>query len=345
MTVRPLIALALSLLVLGGLAACGEKPEPAGSGAAQRLQPYRVMLDYLPNADHAPLYAARQEGEYAKAGLDVTLQAPPDPSAPLKLLQAGRADVAISYEPELLLARDQGAEDLVSAGALVQVPLTSLMALPASRIHTAADLAGKRVGTAGIPYQTAYLKTILRHANVNPDSVTETDVGFNLVPALLSRRVDATLGAFWNYEGVDLRRRGKRPVILRMDQLGVPTYAELVFVVRKEALDEDGASKLRRFLQATAAGLRDLQARPSIGADALVAADKGLDRGLQEASIRATLPAFRPANAKQPFGYQDPANWARYEIWMRKNGLLKRQLSAPPLTNEFLPGQAIASSR
>jgi putative hydroxymethylpyrimidine transport system substrate-binding protein len=344
MTARPLIALVLSALGLAGLAACGEKPEPAGAGATRERDAFTVLLDYLPNADHAPLYAAQAAGKYAEAGLDVRLQAPPDPSAPLKLLRAGRADLAISYEPEVLLARDQGAEDLVSVGALVQVPLTSVMALPDSGIRAAADLAGKRVGTAGIPYQSAYLRTILRRAKVAPGSVKETSVGFNLIPALLSKRVDATLGAFWNIEGVDLRRRGRRPVVLRMEQLGVPTYAELVFVARKEALDEAGASKLRRFLEATAAGLRDLRARPGLGTDALLAADKSLDRGLQDAAIRATLPVFRPPGSR-PFGYQDPADWARYEIWMRDNGLLKRQLSAPPLTNEFLPGEAIASSR
>jgi putative hydroxymethylpyrimidine transport system substrate-binding protein len=344
MTARLLIALVLSLLALGGLAACGEKPEPGASASGARRDPFTVMLDYLPNADHAPLYAAQARGEYARAGLDVRLQAPPDPSAPLKLLRAGRADVAISYEPELLLARDRGAEDLVSVGALVQKPLTSLMALPRSGIRSAADLAGKRVATAGLPYQDSYYFTILKHAHVNPMDVAPVDVGFNLVPALLSGRVDATIGAFWNVEGVDLRRRGKRPVILRMDQLGVPTYDELVFVVRKQSLDEDGASRLRRFLQATAAGLRDLQARPAVGADALGAADKDLDRDLLLAQIRATLPAFAPQR-NRPFGYQDPAAWARYEIWLRRDGQLKRQLAAPPLTNEFLPGEAVASSR
>ena len=95
-----------------------------------RQEPFTVMLDYFPNADHAGIYAAQAAGLYAKAGLDVKLQPPPDPSAPLKLLRAGRADLAISYEPELLLARDAGAENLVAVGALVQMPLTSLMALP-----------------------------------------------------------------------------------------------------------------------------------------------------------------------------------------------------------------------
>ena len=150
------------------VAGCGEKAEPTGNAPAAQ-EPFTVMLDYVPNADHAGhLRRPGRPGLYAKAGLDVKLQPPPDPSAPLKLLRAGQADLAISYEPELLLARDAGADDLVAVGALVQTPLTSLMALPAAGVKTPKDLAGKRVGTAGIPYQSAYLKTILEKAGVDP---------------------------------------------------------------------------------------------------------------------------------------------------------------------------------
>ena len=304
-----------------------------------------MMLDYFPNADHAGIYAAQAAGLYAKAGLDVKLQAPPDPSAPLKLLRAGRADVAISYEPELLLARDAGAENLIGVGALVQVPLTSLMALPAAGVKTPADLAGKRVGTAGIPYQSAYLKTILEKAGVDPGSVKETNVGFNLVPTMLSKKVDATLGAFWNYEGTDLERRNRKPVILRMETLGVPTYNELILVARREALDAAGASRLRRFISATAAGHRLLRDDPATGVDALLEADKGLDRELQTAVVEKTLPVFFPKDAEKPWGWQEPVEWAAYERWMRANGLLKRAPSeAPPLTNEFLPGEGLGAS-
>jgi putative hydroxymethylpyrimidine transport system substrate-binding protein len=333
---KTLIAAVLAL----ALAGCGEKAEPTGSAPA-RLEPFTVMLDYFPNADHAGIFAAKEAGLYEKAGLDVKIQTPPDPSAPLKLLRAGKADVAISYEPELLLARDAGADTLVAVGALVQVPLTSLMALPASGIRTAKDLAGKRVGTAGIPYQSAYLQTIAKTAGVEPK---ETNVGFNLVPALLGKKVDAVLGAFWNYEGVDLERRGRKPVILRMENLGVPTYNELILVARRESLDEAGASRLRRFITATAAGHRLVRDNPTAGVDALLKADKGLDRGLQEAAIKATTPAFFP-KADQPWGWMEPVDWANYERWMRANRLLKRPPSeAPPLTNEFLPGEGLGSS-
>jgi len=333
-----------AVLLAAALTGCGEKAEPTGSTPA-RQEPFTVMLDYFPNADHAGIFAAKEAGLYEKAGLDVEIQTPPDPSAPLKLLRAGKADVAISYEPELLLARDAGADTLVAVGALVQVPLTSVMALPAARVKSARDLAGKRVGTSGIPYQSAYLKTILEQAGVDAGSVKETNVGFNLVPAMLGKKVDATLGAFWNYEGVDLARRGRKPVILRMENLGVPAYNELILAARRESLDEAGASRLRRFLTATAAGHRLVRDDPAVGVDALLKADPGLDRGLQEAAVKATLPVFFPQRADQPWGWMEPVDWANYERWMRANDLLKRPPSeAPPLTNEFLPGEGLGAS-
>jgi putative hydroxymethylpyrimidine transport system substrate-binding protein len=328
--------LALTLLVAG----CGAKDETAAAGAG-KTEPFTVMLDYFPNADHAGIYAAQASGEYERAGLDVKIVAPPDAALPLKLLEAGRADLAISYEPEVLLARDQGA-DIVSVGALVQKPLTSLMSLGDHAISDPKQLAGKRVGTSGIPYQSAYLRTILDKAGVDPGSVKETNVGFKLTQAMLSKKVDATLGAFWNYEGVDLQRRGKKPTILKMEDLGVPTYNELVFVSRRDTLDEDGASRLRRFLQATARGHELLKRDPNAGVDALLEADGGLDRGLQTAAVRATLPVFFPRDARRPFGFQDPAEWNAYEQWMRANDLLTQpQGKRAPLTNEFLPGEGL----
>ena len=210
----------------------------------------------------------------------------------------------------------------MSVGALVQKPLTTLMSL--KDITRPEDLAGKRVGTAGLPYQSAYLKTILAKAGVDPETVKETNVGFNLVPAMLSDKVDATLGAFWNYEGEDLKRRGRNPKILRMEKLGVPTYDELIMVARRKDLDEDFSSKLRRFLRATARGHQRLRANPETGVDALLKVDPGpraraADRGRQRHAAR-----LLPEDKDKPFGWQEPAEWDAYGDWMFESELLKQ---------------------
>jgi len=331
----PLLALLLLVAIMG--AACGEKEERTG---APEAEPFDLVLDYFPNADHAGIYAAQAAGEFRKAGLDVRIRVPSDPAAPLKLLAAGRADLAISYQPEVLLARDRGLQ-VVSVGAIVQQPLTSIVALGAARIRSVRDLEGKRVGTAGIPYQSAYLRTILQRAGVNPASVQEINVGFNLVPAMLSRRVDATLGSFWNYEGVQLQLQRRDPTIIRVDDVGVPTYNELVLTARRSDL-QDGGSRIRRFLRAVAAGHEAVRRDPAAAAGALVRANRDLDRRLQEASIRATLPVFFPRDRSRPFGFQDRREWVAYGEWMLRNRLIRRPADAArAFSNEFLPGQGV----
>jgi putative hydroxymethylpyrimidine transport system substrate-binding protein len=320
------------------LAACGTKQDAI---SASHTKPFTVMLDFFPNADHAALYSAIAHGDFRAVGLQVSPQTPAEPAEPLKLLAAGRVDMAISYEPELLLARDQGLK-LVSIGALVQRPLTSIIALPGKGVRSVADLAGKRVGTAGIAYQTAELQTALQAAGVRPASVHEVNVGFNLIPAMLSGRVDATLGGFWNYEAIQLRLGHHNPVVIPVDRAGVPAYDELVLVVREQQARSDGQD-LRAFLQALTRGEREVRAEPAAAAKLVVKANPTLESKLQLESIRQTLAATQPAEASKPFGWQDPAAWASFANWMFSHRLISHQPNTglPPFSNEFLPGQGI----
>jgi putative hydroxymethylpyrimidine transport system substrate-binding protein len=336
--IRRVLPAVLAVLLVLGLAACGERKEPAaGARSTERVD---LELDFFPNADHAGLYTAIGSGEFATAGLDVRPRQPPDPAAPLKLVAAGRADLAISYEPELLLARAKGAK-LVSIGALVQTPLTSLISIGSKAITKPAELAGKTVGTAGIPYQDAYLKTILRQAGVDASRVKSVNAGFDLVRPLIAKKVDAVLGAFWNVEGVLLAADKRDPKILRMEQIGVPTYNELVIVAREQDVQKRGAL-LRRFMRALALGHTALRANSAPAVAALVKANPDLDEKLQRAQVKATLPVFFPAKASRPFGYQDPGAWRRYTRWMVDNKLIPNTPSANrAFTNEFLPGEGI----
>ncbi len=329
---------ALLAVLAVGLAGCGEKknmlsPSP---GTAQSLT---VMLDWFPNADHVGIYQALANGDFAQAGLDVHVQVPSDPSLPLKLLAAGKVDVAISYEPEVLLARQQG-EQIVSVGAIVQKPLTSIVSLASKHITTPAQLRGKRVGDAGIPYQHAYLTTILQHAGVPVSSVKEINVGDDLVPALLSGKIDAVLGAYWNYEAIQLAQMHKRTNVIRMDQVGVPSYNELVVVVRANTIINH-PDVIRRFVQALARGYESARADPSGAVQNLVKASPGLDPKLQLASVKATLPVFFPAGS-HPWGWQDPSQWNAYGQWMLSHHLISNpEVLIGASTNELLAGQGV----
>jgi putative hydroxymethylpyrimidine transport system substrate-binding protein len=328
----------LALLTLA-LSACGEKKESLTSSSGQ-TQSLTLMLDWFPNADHVGIYQALANGDFEKAGLNVHIQVPSDPALPLRLLEAGKTDVAISYEPELLLARNKG-EPLVSVAAVVQQPLTSIVSIGSKHIKTASQLRGKRVGDAGIPYQHAYLTTILSHARVPTNSVNEVNVGSSLVPAMLSGRVDATIGAFWNYEAIQLARMHKHPTVIRMEQVGVPTYDELVVVARKSTV-VNHPDEIRRFVQALARGYQAVRRDPRTAVNNLVRANPGLDPSFQLASVKATLPAFFPSNPSDPWGWQSASQWNALGQWMLNQHLISNPNAvADASTNELLAGQGL----
>jgi putative hydroxymethylpyrimidine transport system substrate-binding protein len=314
---RAVFAVAAALAV--ALAGCGG----GGSGSADRR--LNLMLDFFPNADHAGIYAAEAGGHFRDEGLDVRIRTPSDPSVPLKLLAARKADLAVSYEPEVLRARDKGLP-VVAVAALVRVPLTSIVSLPRAGIRTPADLRGKTVGTAGIDYQSAYLQAIA------PPGVKERNVGFDLVPALVSGKVDAVLGAYWNYEAIQLRQKGRAPRVIRIEHAGVPTYDELV-IAANESDVRDHPDRIRKFLAALAKGTQDLAKHPG---DALLAANHDLDPKLQRASVKATLPYFVPSKG-DPYGYMDPGEWGSFTTFMHSHGLLKLTAPDGAFTNALLP--------
>jgi len=330
----PEIALAIALLALAfGLAACGEKSEDE----AAEPQPFGLTLDFYPNPDHAGIYMAERLGYFEEAGLDVSIDAPADPTVPMKLVAAGKTDLAISYEPEVVLANEQGL-DVIAIGALVNQPLTSMIWLRKSGIKGVADLRGKTIATAGIPYQDAFLATILGRAKLTPEDVKTVNVGFGLLPALVGGSAEAMLGGFRNVEGVDLRLRGKDPVVTPVDQLGVPTYNELVLVANREALTAD-PEKFRLFIAALERGTDAAVEQPNAATEAVLEANDGLDRELTEAEVKATLPLLDARLPGQPYGYMEPAEWATFAGWMRDNDLIS-SLAEPSelLSNAYLSG-------
>lgn len=323
-------AVALTATVAGG---CGEKQEARGGAPV----PFSVALDFYVNPDHAGLYTALERGYFEEAGLEVEPRVPSDPSAPIRQVAAGRVDLAISYEPELLLARDQGLP-VTAIAAVVAQPLTSLIWLPESGLRGPADLDGATVATAGIPYQAEFLDEILARENLSADDVTQVDVGFGLLPALLSGRADAILGGFRNIEGVDLAERGHEPRVVPVDRLGIPTYDELILVANSDRVADD-PELLRLFIAALERGTRAAVADPAAATATVLAAGQGLEPGLTRAEVDATLPLLAQKGSR-PYGYMDGREWERFAGFFADRGLISTRPGADELrTNALLPGQ------
>ena len=317
-----------ALLLAAAALAAGCGGGSAGTGGPGQTD-VSLVLDWIPNPDHVGIYAAVDRGLFARRGLDVTPRAPSGVSDPITVVAAGRADVGISYEPELFFAQERHIP-VVAVATVVPTALASIIASGSSGIHAPADLRGKTIGVDGTQSTAAFVGTVLRQAGLSPGDAHLVDVKFGQVPALLAGRVDAVAGVFQNIEGVQFAMRGLHPVVFPYDRYGVPPYDELVVVANADRLKSDAGYRVtvRRFVSGLAAGVAWAKRNPA-GALAVMRRHSADDyRGVLERSVPATL---RLVGVEQP----NAAAWSRFGEWMFRAGLLKERpdaaaLIAPP---------------
>jgi putative hydroxymethylpyrimidine transport system substrate-binding protein len=307
--------------------------------AAAGPQAVSLTLDWTPNPDHVGFYYAQQTGLFAKAGLDVTIRAPSDPTAPLKLVAAGDTDLAVSYEQELFYAAASGLP-VTAVAAVVPQPLNSIMAIEPA-IRSVADLRGRTVGITGVPSDYADLDTALASVGLSRSDVKVVTVGYNLLPALLSGRVDAVLGVYRNVEGIELAQRGLKPTIIPVDRAGVPSYDELVLVASTTRLRSDPAyvRTVRRFVAAFLAGTNGARAHPGRSLAILAKVTASDSRFLARATP-ATLELLAGAHGT---GCMRLSEWQHFGAWMYREKLLNREIPATAvMTTRFLPARCAA---
>ncbi len=320
----------LLLLAAVALASCGG----SGDDVAGQPQPATLVLDFAPNAVHAGTYLATARGYDAAAGVRLRVVAPSSSTDAVKLLRAGRADMAYLDIHDLAIADQRSPGSLVGVMALVQRPLASLLAAP--DVRRPRDLAGRRAGVSGLPSDEAVLASIVRGDGGDPGKVRTVTIGFQAVPALLGGRVSAATG-FWNAEGVALGRRRPATRVFRVDDFGAPSYPELVLVTTPQTL------KLRRaVISGTVAALRRgykaTVADPAAALDALVAGAPGVDRTGAARELAAVTPAF--TTAQGAFGVLDRRTLEDWAGWERRFGIVRERPDVGRLFDARLAGSA-----
>jgi putative hydroxymethylpyrimidine transport system substrate-binding protein len=287
--------------------------------SAQDLTKVTLALDWYPNANHAGIYMALDRGYFREAGLDVEVFTPADPTTVLQTVGAGRDTFGISYQNDVLQARAQGVP-VASVAALVQHPLNSLMVLEESGIQSPADLEGKTIAMAGLPSDEAYIETILQSVGLSIDDVEVVNVGYDLMPAVLSRRADAVIGVYWTHETILAEQEGHPVRYFRIEEYGVPDYYELVLVTGEQTIAEQ-EDVVRSMLGALRKGYNAAMRDPEEALQLLLAASPDLDEEVEREGLELLIPLWTD-NGNVAFGTQTAERWENYASWAVDQGFL-----------------------
>ncbi len=272
-----------------------------------------VLLDWFVNPDHGPIIVAQEKGYFADQGLDVEIIAPADPSDPPKLVAAGQAELAISYQPQLHLQVAEGLP-LKRVGTLVATPLNCLLVLEDGPTKEIGDLKGAKIGYSVAGVEEALLSAILGKHGLSVDDVELVNVNWSLSPSLMSGQVDAVLGAYRNFELNQMEIENVPGKCFYIEEEGVPTYDELIYVANKDSMDTD---KIRRFLRATELATQYIVNHPEESWTVFSGTSPELQDELNEMAWADTLPRF----ALRPEAL-DEGRYVRFEQFLSDAGLI-----------------------
>ena len=299
------------------------------AGHAAAVEKVTCMLDWFPNPNHVPLYVAAHGGEFAREGLEVDLVVPADPNDPLKLVAAGQIDFAVSYQPSVIMAVAE-ALPVVSIGALVQHPLSTILYLKSSPIHKPADLKGRRIGYSVAPLYEVLFQAVAAAAGLQTSDYELFRVGFNLVPPLLSGQVDAVIGAFRNYEAIQIELEGKAVGIMPLEENGIPDFYELVIIANAQAVERN-PRRVEKFIAALTRGIQTTLTSPQAALDIFLKQHPDLRDDLNRKAFEVTLPFFRGSPT------QTLERWETLQRFMQEHGLVTRTVPVKRLVWQGAP--------
>lgn len=275
-----------------------------------------LLLDWFVNPDHGPIIVAQEKGYFAEQDLEVEIIAPADPSDPPKLVAAGKGDLAVSYQPQLHIQIHEGLP-LKRVGTLVATPLNCLLVLKDGPIKTPADLKGKKIGTSVAGVEEAVLGTVLKNHGLTLKDVELVNVNFSLSPALMSKQVDAVIGAYRNFELNQMNIEGVEGKCFYVEEEGVPPYDELIYVANSDTMDKE---MIARFLSATEKATQYITNHPQESWEVFSSTSTELQDELNKLAWTDTWPRF----SKRPAA-MDAGRYAKFEAFLNEAGLIPSQ--------------------
>ena len=296
--------------------------------ADESLRELDVVLDWYPNALHAFMYVAIEKGYYAEEGLQVNIRFPSNANDAISLVAAGRADVGLYYQQDVIQARANQAVPVKSIAAVVQGPLNIVLSLSEKDITSPSDLVGKTIGYAGTELSEALIRSIMEAVGADYSDVTMIDVGFDLMSSMTTGNVDATIGCLVNHEVPQMEEEGFSVNWFDLDDYGVPTYYEGVFLANDRMIEAE-PEVLAAFLRASAKGFADMKADPEEALSILLANQSAenfpLSETVERKSMQVLLPLMETDDAA--FLSQSDACWQENIDWMRDQGLIDGEVS------------------
>lgn len=327
-----------ALLLTAGLVACGNQPgaEQAAPGTNQGSAPTEltIALDWYPNAVHSFLYAAEEQGYFQAENLKVNLQMPSDSNDPLKMAAAGKVDLAISYQTQVVQARSEGIP-VVSVGALVRHPLNVIMTRKDSGLDSPQKLAGKNVGYPSVPLDESIVRNVVKQTGGDDSGISFTDIGFDIVPALTSKKVDAVVGGYKNHEQLILEKNGIPVNVFAPTDFGVPDYYELVMTTSDDTLGKKQQA-IEAFMRAAAKGQEYVKANKEKALDLLLskqATEFPLDKDIETKSLDILIPLMDAGD--KAFGSQTTESWQTLIDWMKKEQLITQDVKVEEVMRDL----------
>lgn len=319
-------ALAACTLLLSGCAGgqtAGDNAQNTEDTNSGDLRELTVVLDWYPNALHAFLYQAEQAGYFAEEGLKVNIQPPAGVNDAMSMVAAGKADIGLYYQQDVIQARVEQDVPVKSIAAVVQAPLNIILSLKEKNITEPADLAGKTVGYAGTELSEALIRSIMKNSGQDPSSVEMVDVGFDLMSSMVTGNVDATIGCLVNHEVPQMEKEGFEVNYFFPDDYGVPQYYEGIFLANDDMIENE-PEVLAGFLRACAKGFDDFQNDTDAVLQVLLdnqdESNFPLDPDVEKQSCQTLLPLMETADA--PFLSQSEDCWQENIDWMYDEGLI-----------------------